>query len=690
MELQRSPFWLRSLIAIAAASSLAACGGGGGGSAPSTGGMNALPVAPNTYLTPPPISNPVPITTGGTVAGVFGGGFQLNTGSPHGLIEIYTTSSTTVTGPAPYVGESVSVSGNGNWSQAIIATSVTLAQTAAVTSPVPVSSTAPSAPSGPAIAVPQGIVSTQGSVAGFRTGGLTLDQGAPAGKIPVMTSGANVIGGPVAVGSTVQISGTGSIHTGMTATVITVVPAPATTTTASGTIAAATAYGFTLNVDASHTAVPIILNSTVLVAGGSLQVGSKATVTGPGSIALSITPVQIVVSNPTPPPAPNATPTPTPGPIAQAHVLSADYWGAPYGTTSVPAATAARYIDWAEVSAANANTASANGIKTEFYMNPNRAQTNDPMYTSDATTFATDCSSNRVTTVYNGITQYVMDVRNASTQSLYASVVASRTAGAHYDAIFEDDAGALSAYTGLSGTPCNYNDASWLSGEEAMEASVPIPTIFNGLSALNGHSPSSSLQLLSQNAAMGGNFEHCYSDDGQPESSNWLWVATENTELSVANQHKIFQCMARNTSSAATQTAARLYAYASFLLTYDPNTSVYWNYYATPSNLHVMPEQQLVALNPVISEPSDVSALMTSGGAYGREYRTCYIATQFVGPCAVAVNPDSSSSHTFPFPQYTHTLSLSGAGLLDGGTMSTAGPASALYMPPSSAVIAFP
>ena len=112
--------------------------------------------------------------------------------------------------------------------------------------------------------------------------------------------------------------------------------------------------------------------------------------------------------------------------------------------------------------------------------------------------------------------------------------------------------------------------------------------------------------------------------------------------------------------------------------------------FATPSGLHVFPESQLVALNPKVAQPSSVSGLLAQGGTYGREYADCYIAGTFAGPCAVVVNSDPSLSHAFPYPQYNHTLTLSGEGVLDGGTMSTQGAAPPLTMAPSSAAIVFP
>ncbi len=189
---------------------------------------------------------------------------------------------------------------------------------------------------------------------------------------------------------------------------------------------------------------------------------------------------------------------------------------------------------------------------------------------------------------------------------------------------------------------------------------------------------------------MGGDFEHCYSDQSQPKTTGAEWNISENTELVVNNENKLFQCMLRNLNDGAASIDARIYAYASFLMTYSAQNDIYWEEFATPSGLHVFPESQLVALNPKVAEPTDVSALQQTGGTYGREYQDCYIAGNFAGPCAVVVNPDNNSAHTFPFPQYQHTLVLSGEGVLDGGTMATNGPPPPASLPSGEAAIVFP
>jgi hypothetical protein len=61
-----------------------------------------------------------------------------------------------------------------------------------------------------------------------------------------------------------------------------------------------------------------------------------------------------------------------------------------------------------------------------------------------------------------------------------------------------------------------------------------------------------------------------------------------------------------------------------------------------------------------------------------------------VGSCAVVVNSDTASPHPFPYPQYTHTLVLSGNGVLDGGAAATNGPPPPVNLPASEAAIVFP
>ena len=627
----------------------------------------------------------------GPITGFVDGGFTIQTGSSHGYVHVYTNASTAITGPAPFVNEQVQVNGTGSWSAGITASAV--AQISSPTTGTPT----PGPTATPLVALPTpnpALISTQGPITQLGTGRFQINSGYPHGYLYVYyNANTTFIGGTgPTLGKYVQVSGTGSLSATFNGTIVTLYSAAPGSVTANGTIVGSTNYGFTIN--SNGTTIPIVLNSSSVIAGGVLSAGSQASVTGTGSTSASITAVQAVITNPTPVPSPNATPTPTPGPIAQKHVLTSDYLGSPNGNGTVTPAQAAPYDTWAQTNIANANSVASAGIKVQMYVDPNREATTDPLYTSDDTTFAHDCSNNRIYDTYkNRVQQWVMNPASANMQSLFRSYVMSRIGSSHVDALFVDDAGPLSDF-GLTsftpGAPCNYTDDAWTQGEIALNNAAPVPVIFNGLNALNGHDVSLSTGMLAGSNTFGGNFEHCLTDDGIAKQNGWLWTAIENTQLQVTAKGKTFECESINTSPAATSQDARTYGYASFLLTYNPSLSIWWTMFATTSGLHALPETQLVPLDPVMPAPADVSGLVMSGGAYGREYKHCYVAGQFVSACAVVVNPSTAGSVINPFPQYTHTLTMNGSDVLDGGSIATNGPAAPMYIPALGSAIVFP
>jgi hypothetical protein len=84
-----------------------------------TGSLNTSLTATNVTqagATPAPVATYVPtITTSGPILSLFSDGFTLNTGSPHGKINVDTNASTQFIGAKPYVGESVTINGTGSW-----------------------------------------------------------------------------------------------------------------------------------------------------------------------------------------------------------------------------------------------------------------------------------------------------------------------------------------------------------------------------------------------------------------------------------------------------------------------------------------------------------------------------------------------------------------------------------------------
>jgi hypothetical protein len=365
---------------------------------------------------------------------------------------------------------------------------------------------------------------------------------------------------------------------------------------------------------------------------------------------------------------------PYPSSISQRHVLTADYLGGYGGTYAFPWSVEAPYVNWAKASnPADSDGQRAVGIETYFYTDPNDTYAGGPLYTSDESTFAHTCSGNRITAHYNGATHYLM---NPYSSNLLQMWIASVRDHAHYDAIFEDNTNDL---YGMNGTPCNYTPAGWL------EATIDETTAFGYPVVYNGAAITGTIGMNRANNVLGGMAEQCYATGNRAgRITDSFWQTIENVELQMAQQRKLFFCLSDNRKNAASSLDARTYNLASFLLTYDPATSIFMEVFSTPSRFHVEPESQLVPLYPVVPTPSRVSSLQVAGGAYGREYNACYYAGTFVGRCAVAVNPSSFNTHHFPFGgKYSHTLVF----VLDGGTATTNGPPPPAQLPPLGSVV---
>ncbi|MEO9170420.1 MAG: hypothetical protein ABI282_09995 [Candidatus Baltobacteraceae bacterium] len=526
------------------------------------------------------------------------------------------------------------------------------------------------------------VTGISGTVTGMKArGGFTVYTGPSYGYVPVSSSSAPGNPGSLAVGKFTIVTGTGSTGTLLTPTFIAVFSSNPGLIALTGTVTGTTSFGFDLR--SSPGVVPIMVSSAT--SGGSVSTGQTVTVEGIGSTGVGILASSVQTGSGTPTP----DPTSTPPPGVPAHVLTADWLGSPYGSSVSPSA-AAPYLTWAGTSPSNGDSFHAAGLKVESYTDPNRIQSGDPLY--NPSSLAKTCAGAYVTYDFSGHLQYIGNPASSSLRSDYRSYVQSMQAQGHIDAVFEDNAGALDnggSFLGFSGIPCGYTSSGWVNADAALEGNITVPTIFNGLSSLDGHNLSLSLGLFQNASTIGGTFEHCFTDDSQGEMAAWEWQDIENSQIQTVGKSRIFQCMARNTSEASSQTRARIYTMASLLLTYSPNFSVLWEGFGTPSNFHVFPESRLVALQPLVSQPSDISSL-SRGGNYIREYRACYISGKSAGPCAVVVNSDYYSTYSIPSLSYSyhHSLALSGNGVLDGGSISTSGsvPSS---LPPQNATILF-
>ena len=375
------------------------------------------------------------------------------------------------------------------------------------------------------------------------------------------------------------------------------------------------------------------------------------------------------------------------------HILSYTFFGVngvPKGEPTVDVNSAAKWTSWAMSNVAMSRQLSAAGIKTIFYTDPNRVAPRDKMlYTSDESEFAHDCSGHRIS-VTKGEERYLTDPTSPSSKQAWKAFIDSWMRSGHFDAVFDDTAGSIGS---LSGLPCNFDEGKWLDEHVDFVESAGAPMLLNALgdgdlprqgkgpSATYSMSPIVQVVARAKNA-IGGTFEDCYASPSHPSNKGGdvtagsYWEQTENTELAVARLGKIFVCNQRAKHETMDQAInARTYAEASLLLTYDLKTTMVRTQFVSPSWFNLGPEIELVALNPVVQTPQTIDSLRQSGGTFGREYRSCYIAGAFVGPCAAVVNPIIGGSRPFPFSGYTHTMVLQGAGILDGGTITANGPA---------------
>jgi hypothetical protein len=178
-----------------------------------------------------------------------------------------------------------------------------------------------------------------------------------------------------------------------------------------------------------------------------------------------------------------------------------------------------------------------------------------------------------------------------------------------------------------------------------------------------------------------GNHSYGYSVDD--------WTQHENDALYLASQNKMFVCLIGASGFASSEPALRTYAYASLMLTFNLLSTTYFTYWQTDTagQVEVYPETGLVPANPVVGTPSSIAALQV-GGVYAREYKDCFYRGTDEGPCAFVVNPTIGAQNwpTLSRP-YGHTMTLSGGGVLEGGTASFAGPSPTPILFSGSAVI---
>ncbi|MGH7683179.1 MAG: hypothetical protein ACREMT_02440 [Vulcanimicrobiaceae bacterium] len=377
------------------------------------------------------------------------------------------------------------------------------------------------------------------------------------------------------------------------------------------------------------------------------------------------------------------------------HVPTAVYCCHGYANDTVSPSEAGPYVTWATTDRDGAEADRAAGIRHAVeYIDVGRVYRPDRAYPfvnggKFAGARAVNCSGQLIATSPEG---FMTDPYKAETLDLLDDEIAYNYSSA-YAAYFVDDVDSF-RWGMQNGPPCRGTPATpWAEPSAsiayaALLASVRVRVgsrevapkiIINGLNQYADKPAMHAFPLNTLRPAnvIGGMCEGCFADN-TPDTlkSGAEWQDDLDLEIKTVRMHKIFWDYVRYI---ANDPKARLYTYASFMLAWDPDYTLYQTAYKPNSagQLHVTPETQLVAHDPVKRGFDSVDALRDGDGdgTYVREYRNCSYRGQPIGSCAFVVNSDSAA-HRAPrlSLEYRHTLTVEGGMVLEGGRASLVGP----------------
>jgi hypothetical protein len=199
----------------------------------------------------------------------------------------------------------------------------------------------------------------------------------------------------------------------------------------------------------------------------------------------------------------------------------------------------------------------------------------------------------------------------------------------------------------------------------AFLADSALPLIINGGDPYN--LPAYGGAFVRQPFVRGNSHEGCFRYSGgvktlKSGSLTGSWTNESDALLSNTGMHRWGLCF----MTGAATLASRLYAVASWWVTYDPDWSVAAPIDVAPVSL--LPEFSIVPRFPTRTAVSHVAELRTATGAYVREFAGCYQNRVFIGGCATVVNPTSNTVAIPPLTgTYHRSLELRGADVTTDG-----------------------
>lgn len=213
--------------------------------------------------------------------------------------------------------------------------------------------------------------------------------------------------------------------------------------------------------------------------------------------------------------------------------------------------------------------------------------------------------------------------------------------------------------------PSASQQAMWLAAQERIIAAAPKPVLLNGIVTTG------TTALITQPNTLGVMLESCASTTNTVGIVGSVWVSNMNELLLITNTlHKFAVCVNYGTTATASPTV-RVYALASWWLTYNPTLSFNLIDIPTSDGHEVYPEHGIAVSTPLTSATTNIATLHTSTGAYLREFSSCTVSGVAIGACAAEVNPDAVA-HAVPVThfKYGHFLVLSTKSWFSGGAVS--------------------
>jgi hypothetical protein len=205
--------------------------------------------------------------------------------------------------------------------------------------------------------------------------------------------------------------------------------------------------------------------------------------------------------------------------------------------------------------------------------------------------------------------------------------------------------------------------AAWSQGENALFAAAPRRLVINGG---DGFRPAYGGTFLLNSGVAGSNLEGCFdaAGSGPVGDEHGEWTAQADGLLAAIPFRKYSLCMMNGPPSPAN----RLYALASWWLTYDARYSVAAPIAPDSDGNTIFPEFELVPAQPATTAIAGNIETLRRDGLYVREFGQCYAKGRPIGGCAAVVNPTNAPLRLpTGLRRYPYALELAGGGTLSGG-----------------------